>query len=66
MNAIHRRVLLRAVCTALVAAALPCQAQGQYPSKPIRLIVPVSAGGSTDLIARVGTLAHQRRLTQES
>lgn len=27
-------------------------AQDKYPSKPINVIVPFSAGGSTDLLAR--------------
>ena len=40
------------LCAALFAIATPVGAQ-QYPSRPIRLIVPQSAGGSTDLIARI-------------
>lgn len=53
MIASNRRVFLNASCIALATAALPCGAQGQYPSKPIRLIVPFPPGGSTDQIARV-------------
>lgn len=41
-------------CAAL-SAALPAMAADNYPSRPIRVIVPQSAGGSTDVAARVLT-----------
>ena len=48
-----RRQLLQA---ASAAVALPGVAMAQaYPSKPIRYIVPVAAGGGNDMIARVVT-----------
>ena len=36
---------------ALLLIALPCYAQN-YPSKPIRIIVPSTPGGSVDMLAR--------------
>lgn len=41
-----------AIAAALTLGAGTCAAQS-YPTKPIRIIVPQSAGGSTDLVARV-------------
>lgn len=43
------RVLGLAICVALAPTAI---AQ-QYPSKPIRAIIPFSAGGGTDTLARI-------------
>ncbi|RXT57260.1 hypothetical protein B6S44_02155 [Bosea sp. Tri-44] len=34
-------------------AVLPAQAQDKYPSKPINMLVPFAAGGSSDVIARL-------------
>jgi len=42
-----------AVFTSLMIANLPTQAQDNYPSRPIRMIVPFSAGGPTDIVGRV-------------
>ena len=44
--------LLRA-CTLGVALAGPALAHAAWPEKPITLIVPWAAGGSTDILARV-------------
>jgi len=44
----------RAALAILAAIAiLPAQAQDKYPSKPINMLVPFAAGGSSDVIARL-------------
>ncbi len=47
-----RRTLLATAAGALALAAAPSIAQDAYPSKPIRIIVPFTAGGIVDSIAR--------------
>jgi tripartite-type tricarboxylate transporter receptor subunit TctC len=50
---ITRRGLLASLGLTLCAAlAAPASAQG-FPNRPLRLVVPYSAGGSTDLLARL-------------
>jgi len=43
-------LLISAFCFALIAADAP--AQGQFPNKSIRIIVPYAPGGLTDVVAR--------------
>ncbi len=49
-----RRLLIQAA-PALVWAPQLARAQAAYPAKPIRYIVPVSAGGGSDMVGRTVT-----------
>ncbi|CUI27648.1 MULTISPECIES: Bug family tripartite tricarboxylate transporter substrate binding protein [Achromobacter] len=50
-----RRRVLQALCLTLAGAALPftVQAQANYPDRPLRIIVPFTAGGSSDIQGRL-------------
>ena len=44
-----------AACTAAFLAAAPAVAADDYPSRPVRVIVPQSPAGSTDVATRIVT-----------
>src|SRR4029077_7950739 len=51
-----RNIMLRAVASLLIGlwvCAGPVLAQSDYPSRPVKILVPSSPGGGTDILARV-------------
>ena len=53
MKLLLQRLALSTLLLSALAAALPAAAQGAYPSKPIRVIVPLAPGSAVDNAARV-------------
>jgi tripartite-type tricarboxylate transporter receptor subunit TctC len=59
---IHHSALIL-LCAALASVLSPAQAQ-QYPTRPVRLIVPLAAGGGMDTVARAVSIKLTDQLGQ--
>ena len=53
-----------AIACALAGALCGAYAQSDYPNRPVRIVVPFSAGGMSDGLSRLFTQALQERLGQ--
>lgn len=61
---LRRRLMQVAAAACLAGAIMPAAAQQPWPARPIRLVVGFSAGGTTDVMARVVAAPLQKALGQ--
>jgi tripartite-type tricarboxylate transporter receptor subunit TctC len=59
-----RRVALFLVVSSLLCACIPARAAESYPTRPVTVIVPFTAGGNTDISGRILADALSKRLGQ--
>jgi tripartite-type tricarboxylate transporter receptor subunit TctC len=59
------QALYRAAALAALAGVLPAAAQTDYPSRPIRMIVPLAAASAVDAAARIVTQKMSESLGQQ-
>ena len=60
--------MLRRTCLAVLGLGLlatPAQAQGDYPSRTVRIIVPATPGGGSDTFARLVAQHLAKELNQQ-
>ncbi len=57
--------LLNLFACGLLLASSACLAQSAYPNRPLKLIVPLAAGGATDVVARIFAAKLGERLGQQ-
>ncbi len=43
----------RSLAAGLASLALPARAQGSYPERPVRVVIPYAAGGGADTVGRI-------------
>lgn len=58
------RICMASIASVAAVAASPAAAQSDYPTRPIKLVVPYAAGGGTDAIARLVAQVVGERLGQ--
>jgi len=58
------RAAIAAACALAAAAALHVHAQGTWPDRPVRIIVPLPPGGPSDIVLRSATEKMQPALKQ--
>ncbi len=67
-NSVTRRRIVSIVAAGALAFPLAigaAQAGGDYPNKPVTLVIPYKAGGSTETMARIFSIALARELGQK-
>ncbi|CAM3684167.1 Bug family tripartite tricarboxylate transporter substrate binding protein [Bordetella tumulicola] len=62
MHPTFRRFLVAVACTLGAVSTVPAKAADAYPTRPIRMVIPWSVGGSTDILGRILAESMGRRL----